>query len=360
MQGTLRLYLALCVVQGHMWQIPGIPMFDAPLGELWASAPFAVVGFFLVSGFVAGMQIDGRFFDGSRVDAWRYYRDRLLRIYPTYLLVVVLAAPIYFAWSDWGPRHAWNEPAQWLAFALTNLLPPFMDLWQMLSGRGFDYMVVPVAWSLGNELCFYAVAPTMFLILRGRLMPIGLGLLAIAEPFLRYRSPAVNYLDPLFNLKYFVAGMLAYFVARRLPRLQIEGWLIPTAMMLVFLALARPLSVYSDHNSPEAIRFYSVVLVAIVASSVLVRVSKLDLLLGHFSYPLFLIHVPVMWAVKAMDIGAGLSRFLTVWAASLAASGAIYFLFDRAVNRVRVKQPRLAPQRMAPPLNSGSEVPEAP
>ena len=102
MQGALRFYLAACVVHAHMWIYLGM----APMSLWWngiaVSGRIAVVGFFIISGFVAGVQIDGRFFDGVTVDVVAYYRDRLLRIYPTYLLVVACAAPIYFLWSQMG------------------------------------------------------------------------------------------------------------------------------------------------------------------------------------------------------------------------------------------------------------------
>jgi peptidoglycan/LPS O-acetylase OafA/YrhL len=336
-QGVLRLYLAACVVNGHMWQVTGLAWFHAPLDELWSNAGFAVIGFFIISGFVCAMQIDERFLDGRWVAAGRYYRDRLIRIYPTYLLVVALCLPVYVLLSEVGRRMVWTETSV-ATFIALNLMPPVMNVWQMVRGGGFSYLVTPVAWSLGNEIVFYVLAPVLFVIFRGRWALWGVGLLAVAEPFMRMRSPAINYVDPAFNLKYFVLGMLAYFLARRLPRYQFEGWLLPTMLMLAYLAVARPLSVYFHHHGPEAIGFYACTAAAIIASAALVRTSKLDLVLGHISYPLFLIHVPIMQMSKTLQIGNGTSRFVFVWVASLVASVAIYFLFDRAVNQMRVRE----------------------
>jgi peptidoglycan/LPS O-acetylase OafA/YrhL len=61
-----------------------------------------------------------------------------------------------------------------------------------------------------------------------------------------------------------------------------------------------------------------------------------DLTLGHLSYPLFLVHVPVMWIGKhfAGVIGPHI-MYRAIWAGSLALSAAIYFGFDRAVNALR-------------------------
>jgi len=137
-------------------------------------------------------QAHGRFCDhGVRV--LQYFRDRTLRIYPTYLLVITTAAPAYFLWSEQGSRIDWSQPAN----VLCNLLPTTVNLWE----RGFDFMVSPVAWSLGSELVFYAVAPLLFFLLRTRwIILIGAALVA-ADPLLQQRSLLTNDVDPLFNLK---------------------------------------------------------------------------------------------------------------------------------------------------------------
>jgi peptidoglycan/LPS O-acetylase OafA/YrhL len=356
MQGALRLYLAACVVHAHMWIYPGIAPMDLPWNPAMINGATAVMCFFALSGFVAGLQIETKFKERNRVNMWAYYRDRLLRIYPTYLLVVALAAPIYFMWSDAGPRTDWLLGWNAASFALVNLLPPALDLGQAYLGHGFEYAVTPVAWSLGAELCFYAAAP--FLFLAGRslwLLPL-LVALALIELLSHPREALTNYLDPLLNLKYFVAGLLAYLACSRLRPLRSLAWWIPAGLVIAFGWMTLQLAwQMTPPNGVAGHTFMAGMLAFVAASHLWVRASRLDLLLGHLSYPLFIAHVPVMWLVRRFNPGSPEKLYFAVWILALATSILIYVGFDRAVNVARKSRQRPS-QR--PDLPATSPPPE--
>lgn len=139
-QGSLRLLLALIVVYAHYF--PNI----GHVGK------FAVMGFFLVSGYlitrvVAGPYSDG--FDGLR----RFALNRFLRIYPTYWACALFSLAVILMFPSQAyeikpamvlPDSTWDWIRQ---FAIFGLLDP-------VGGRS-DVMIIPVAWSLSVELVFY-------------------------------------------------------------------------------------------------------------------------------------------------------------------------------------------------------------
>jgi len=106
----------------------------------------------------------------------------------------------------------------------------------------------------------------------------------------------------------------------------------------------------------EAHVSYAIFIAFLVLSAWLVPTGRLDLNLGHLSYPLFLAHVPMMWVVKAKASGPTELRFTPVWIGSLLASAAIYFLFDLRVNRFRVGR---TPMRAYPVAAAAAPSPAA-
>lgn len=151
--GTLRLALALLVVLYHFGcKICGI--------EQGVSA---VVVFFVLSGYAMtglwhrnfGRKKNGAG-NGLGNAAGRFYLDRCLRLAPQYYLwlfaclLAVLCFPI-----DFGPYMP-DPPGPLAVFAHLFVIP--LNLLQA-APRYNRWVVDPPAWSLGQELCFYAVFP---------------------------------------------------------------------------------------------------------------------------------------------------------------------------------------------------------
>ena len=75
--GLLRLALAFAVLLGHL-----------PLAQYqFINAAFAVQGFYVVSGFYMALVLDGKY---SNVGL--FYSNRLLRLFPTYFVMMAIAA----------------------------------------------------------------------------------------------------------------------------------------------------------------------------------------------------------------------------------------------------------------------------
>ena len=75
--GMLRVALAMAVVLSHL-----------PLATLqFMSGGLAVQGFFIVSGFYMALVLDGKY-----KDVGLFYSNRLLRLFPTYFVMMALTA----------------------------------------------------------------------------------------------------------------------------------------------------------------------------------------------------------------------------------------------------------------------------
>lgn len=143
MFGTYRFLLAVMVVVYHLWR-------DA----LPSGGSYAVVGFFVLSGYLMVRIVKEHYADG-RSGLCRYLANRALRIYPTYLAVMILTLPVV-AWmpeiTD-GFRQKMvlpEAPAEWAAQA------------SILGLLQADARVVPPAWSLDIEIVHYLLIGLVF------------------------------------------------------------------------------------------------------------------------------------------------------------------------------------------------------
>jgi peptidoglycan/LPS O-acetylase OafA/YrhL len=152
----LRGLLALWVVFGHL---------AATVTETNLFNPYAVDIFIILSGFSIAAMIDKK-----QEPYGLYLSRRILRIFPTYLLFLILsvaAARLYLTTWQFAPQTSMRDAriylaqeslAHWpihLAIHLTglqSLVPPtFLP--------GSDFAFIGQAWSLSLEWQFYLIAP---------------------------------------------------------------------------------------------------------------------------------------------------------------------------------------------------------
>ena len=153
---TLRFFAALHVVLFHM-RVVGI----LPGGPWWyqnfASIGFVGVNFFFVlSGFILVYT-----YDGPQLSPQKFWWARFARIYPAYLLSLIVAAPFFFfAVRNLDlPFFAWSKQHLVLACVLTLAL---LQSWVPQAALTWN----SVCWSLSVETFFYLVFP--FALLRSK------------------------------------------------------------------------------------------------------------------------------------------------------------------------------------------------
>ncbi len=255
--GLLRLWLAVYVVMAHS----PAAFFAKPTNGI-----IAVEAFFIISGFYMQLIIIG-YAGGNRWIA-KFYASRILRIFPLYLIVLLLS--LLFTWlTGISPRHGFPSPMTLFSSGSPTALATYIFTSVFILGldivrftffdfhtgyfhfyseigaatmQGARFLLVPQAWSLAVELCFYAMAP--FLLLRGTRAVAAWAALSLAVKIILWKcgydkGPWINGFFPS-ELGLFLCGALAYrayahFLAARpcLPREKITAFTL-LAMIFVY------------------------------------------------------------------------------------------------------------------------------
>jgi peptidoglycan/LPS O-acetylase OafA/YrhL len=148
---SARFIAAMAVVIGHFADMLALP----PIVARFISGGIGVSFFFVLSGFILCYRYWDTFSNGVRANDFRmYFVARIARIYPLYVLALVLITGLYFAVVTIRPG-AINFPANvvtsWLAnlFALQTFAPTVatQQFWNAPS------------WSISTEFGFYLLLP---------------------------------------------------------------------------------------------------------------------------------------------------------------------------------------------------------
>ena len=293
----------------------------------WAGI-YSVFGFYMLSGFLMTKilhEVYGLDWRGIR----RFALNRALRIYPAYWCAVVVALGLV-TFVPGGPvainhpfLRAPSSPAVWFSnlalFGLTADVPA---------------RLVPPAWSLNVELCFYAAFPLLCRWRRGVVLWFAAsvaytGYLVYADrPFIveRYTPLAAASLP-------FSIGAVLWHFRERMPRIS-AGYL-----GCVFVAYLVNLVGARGWGDPYLLGFYlSLVLSAVLVvglsqrSTAVSRLRSLDDMLGRLSYPMFLLHWHVAACIAAgvIAIGTPMTRAALFWVGLLPLN-LVAFAVDRFV-----------------------------
>ena len=141
----LRTILAVNVMFFHF--TPPHPAFLSPVID---NAYVFVGFFFLISGFVLAYN----YADRPTLSKRAFYLARLSRVYPVYLLVLLLSIP--FLWQEW-PAHS---PADfWRGLLLT---PFALQAWSPTLATFWN----TVGWTVPAEFLLYAMFPFLLLLIK--------------------------------------------------------------------------------------------------------------------------------------------------------------------------------------------------
>jgi peptidoglycan/LPS O-acetylase OafA/YrhL len=166
---ALRLLLAALVIVSHAWPLSG----HHPEPE-WGGAnlgTWAVFGFFAISGFlITRSRLSGR-------STFDFYRARVLRIFPAFLVAILVVAVVFAPASQlFDPDAAWH-PLSSVTFVLRNLplYPPLLGqpgIVHTLSGTPFPGLWDGSLWTLFWEACCYLAIGLAVSLLPRKLVPI--------------------------------------------------------------------------------------------------------------------------------------------------------------------------------------------
>jgi peptidoglycan/LPS O-acetylase OafA/YrhL len=354
--GLLRFFLALGVVAGHTSSLFGFsadPVFPGSR---------AVQIFYMISGFLIALILDGKYANSLR-GTWIFYTNRAMKIFVPYL--IVLLATVMLSLSFYAVTgnaltlggiivEARNMvPLTWVYIALTNLClfglewayvlvyrggQLFFDLHAMSSGAAATQFVIDLpAWTLSIELTFYLVAP--FILRRHFLLIAALACGSQCFRYLGYHfrwySEATDYRFFPFEVGLFLYGALIY---RARDLLDVgDTWRAPLSAGLICFLFFLP-RYFLEHQYQT----YAAVGVLLPSLFKFTGRHRWDRWLGELSYPLYILHFPLLWftsAVLARWLPSALGR-QTIWpllatATAIGLAAAMHHLIVAPLDRWR-------------------------
>lgn len=286
-----------------------------------------------------------------------FIKSRYLRIFPLYLAVLLLTlvygcvtwaiiGSVQWPLAGWANTLTRLDDLSIVYYALANVFIFGQDVLGFFhvsenGGLVFDYlnrlsnsslggyMLVPQAWTLGLELAFYLVAPLFVagssIVILGVILGSCL-LRFVALPAWGVEANAFTYRFFPFEIAFFGCGALAYKLYARY-RILDKG---RTFHVVAVLALA-PLFLAFDWNIPDLTR-YAALALAIPSLFLLTKNSRLDRFVGELSYPIYISHILVLYAItQYTQVGYELPGVLVTLALSLL----LYLAVERRVETWR-------------------------
>jgi peptidoglycan/LPS O-acetylase OafA/YrhL len=300
------------------------------LGRVLANDGYTGVAFFFVlSGFVLTWS-----FDASRRRA-AFYLRRVARIYPSYLVMLAVAAVVPVATSAVRLRYGAFD-----SLLLQSWAPPKLN----------PYTLNGVSWSLSCEAAFYValpfVLPMMIRATSSRRWLIAVGYLAASSVVViataaTHHGQDVAFVWPPIRFGEFLLGIVAALEIRR-------GWRCSarTASALVVLGIA---SIVAFHGFPASdvgatLIFFAVVVVAAqgdLLSPTTGWLTRRSLVyLGQVSFAFYLVHQLVILNVGDHYGFRGMASVPVLLLAALAAAVALHHIVERPFER-RIRAIRL-------------------
>lgn len=368
--GLIRVILAYSVVLGHSASVH--EYFIVP-------ANAAVTLFFIVSGFYMAMVLTEKYTGENRLR--QFYSNRVLRLYPTYFVSVVLMIGVQWylhqktrgeyvsAWQSDVAMLPWSVklpllvpnialfgsdlpwifhygPKSGLHFSLGQELPNIPDAVRM--GR---YLVVPPAWSIGIELWFYLLAP--FLVLwRTRSLAI-LAFISLAVRLgLEWHAPWSSYFFSPANLCFFLWGMLMYRIYRSERYIGVATRSRARVVFVVVVAaivFRQYVPFYRNYDWMLYIVFGSALPFLFQAS----KDWRLDRWIGTLSYPIYLVHASILLILK---IGYGVDAGLVTVLCSTLAALVLVVAIEQPLEKFRQRRTQRSTGRQRPRTSDSDDV----
>jgi peptidoglycan/LPS O-acetylase OafA/YrhL len=345
--GLLRTLFALSVVLDHS-------PFNQ--GNVLVGGRLAVQLFYVISGFLISYILTTNQAYRSTV---KFYQNRLLRLFPSYFAVAVVALLLNWVANPEFLNVYRQSPESADLFLLLANLFIFGQDWLMFFGVKsgvltftgnyadsdvplYNGLLVPQAWTLGLELCFYLIAP---FILRSMRWVVLLFLASLAlRAGLLYAGIAQS--DPWsyrffpLELALFLAGALSHRLLLPLwQRLSGRLHYLPELATALFVIYALfHFSVTINHNVRDALAL--AVFTGILPLTFIYQARhRLDKKIGQLSYPIYISHSVAILLVQDTTQWLGVTDALAISTLnvllSLLLAALLWRMVDSRIDKVR-------------------------
>ncbi len=307
--GIYRLLLAIAVMLSHL----GVTVHGRNIGV------FAVVSFFILSGYVMTALLDRHYLQFSRIGA--FYLDRAMRLFPQFLLYFFLTLLLIAVAHPSSP------------FIGNVTVPQILLNVTMLPLNFFRYFIncqiIPQAWSLGLESQFYLVIPIVIICnVRGPVFVASLAFFVL--PYLGildadtwgYRMlPGTLFMFILGSYLYRPPGRASLYAA----------YLVICAMLVgIVIHPTRPMPFTFEVLAGLAFG------VPVVWGLSKLSFGWLEELAGNLSYGVFLNHFLIIWLFQCIGISNHSGWYVyALITSSITLAGISYLLVERPVIRLR-------------------------
>jgi peptidoglycan/LPS O-acetylase OafA/YrhL len=351
--GFIRFVLAAVVVGSHVELLCSrlrLPSFyENPV--IAESGRVAVSFFFVLSGFLITYLLLHERARTNTINIRKFYMRRILRIWPMYFLVLLLA---FFVVPALAPDVSALKDAELPAVHLPgNLLLYVAFLPQLALSLWPPVFLAEPLWSIGVEENFYLLWPWLGKYIR-RGFWIVLLIIIIVTPALRWQATEAfqhvktpeEYQSQVvwFSFLYYmrfecmaVGGLMAWLLLQYKTGTIIKVLTHPITQLL---ALCGIIGWFAWFTAPVYHYFIPSFFFALLLLGIAVRkkplLPKTDFL-GDYSYSMYLIHefviVGVLWllphSIKLQTVGGKALLHLLVFAFTMAASWALYRFYEK-------------------------------
>jgi peptidoglycan/LPS O-acetylase OafA/YrhL len=309
MLGALRFLLAVAVAFSHMGLTPNFHF-----------GSMAVMVFYLIAGYVMSHSFRVNF-DGRLENVPGFYLDRFFRLYPLYIVSLVLILA-FVAVTGYGKLY-FDLKSTWVNLTMFQL-------------NSHSTIMNPATWSLGTEVQFYLLLPFLvrFRALKYALLPASYAIF-VAATLGSIDTLAWGYKLLPGTLWFFILGSIIYDsihdTTNRSRNIVLAVFAIGTVHLAVMSFFPAPIAQPYNFEELSGLLFGIVALYMLGTSNPAHR--GLDNWLGKLSYPLFLSHAVVLYAFDHMraahGFDPGLRGFVALQLlASVAVSVPLVFLDD--------------------------------
>ena len=270
------------------------------------------------------------------------YSNRYLRLVVTYWIVIVvtvlliaLMPAVLFPPAVFLAHFELGSVGEWVLLVFSNVMMFGQDLLSVLFSLSSNASLIPQAWSLALELWFYLLVPLLWRASDRTLWLIVIASLAIRLVIVSSSLPFWPWQQRFFPAEamFFVLGMLSFRRSSEIVNIVRSGraCLVMVSALIVcagwLYPLAFPWSARPELEMlwPSSILLGVIFYLTLPAMFSLTSRSRIDRLIGEFSYPIYLVHITVWYFVEP--------RILIV--ASIIASAPLVFLVEMPLERWR-------------------------